>query len=157
MSTPSIAIRHAQKQDVPAIETLMDALDALHVEHLPWLLQEKTQSHADELSPYIDRPDRTAFVAESSAIVGVVLVYVRELPRAPRLRPGRVAELEALVVSAHHRRRGFGRALVDTAVDWARAAGAQRTELGVYAFNDAALRFWQSVGFAPLSHRLYKD
>jgi GNAT superfamily N-acetyltransferase len=46
---------------------------------------------------------------------------------------------------------------VNAALDWAKTAGALRTELGVYTFNEAALRFWQSVGFAPLSHRLYKD
>lgn len=157
MIDTQVAIRQARKEDESAIEALIDALDEFHVVNLPWLLREKAQSVPSELPTYFDEPDRVAFVAETDGIAGVALVYVRELPRNPRLRPGRVAELDALVVRPDQRRRGIGRALVEATLVWAKAAGVLRTELGVYAFNEAALRFWRSVGFAPLSHRLYKD
>lgn len=156
IDTP-VAIRQARKEDESEIDALMNELDEFHVVNLPWLLREKPQSVPYELPPYVDQPGRVTFVAESDGVVGVALVYVRELPRNPRLRPGHIAELDALVVRPDQRRRGVGRALVEATLDWAKAAGVLRTELGVYAFNEAGLRFWRSVGFAPLSHRLYKD
>jgi ribosomal protein S18 acetylase RimI-like enzyme len=57
------------------------------------------------------------------------------------------AHLYQMWVSADHRRRGVGRALVDTAVAWARAMSARRMELDVTSNNEAAIRLYEGAGF----------
>jgi ribosomal protein S18 acetylase RimI-like enzyme len=55
--------------------------------------------------------------------------------------------LEDLFVRDDARRGGVGRALVDAAVDRARARGCRRIELDVNEENRAALAFYRSLGF----------
>jgi GNAT superfamily N-acetyltransferase len=42
---------------------------------------------------------------------------------------------------------GLGRALLDTAVDWARAVGITKLTLGVFPSNERALALYRAVGF----------
>jgi RimJ/RimL family protein N-acetyltransferase len=51
------------------------------------------------------------------------------------------------MVSAGHRRRGIGRALLEQAVEWARGAGVTKLELHVFPWNEPALRLYASFGF----------
>jgi len=55
--------------------------------------------------------------------------------------------LEDLYVPDKARRGGLGRALVDGAVERARARGCRRIELDVNEENSAALDFYRSMGF----------
>ena len=57
------------------------------------------------------------------------------------------AELEAVVTASTYRRRGIGRALVDTVVAWARELAAERLLLEVRASNGDALRLYARHGF----------
>jgi len=53
-----------------------------------------------------------------------------------------------LAVAADCRRAGHGRALMEAAMDWLRAAGMPRLNLMVRDGNDAVLRFYAALGFA---------
>ena len=55
--------------------------------------------------------------------------------------------LYSLWLEPVHRRRGLGRALVSTAVDWARTEGARTVTLRVHATNDAARDVYAGLGF----------
>ena len=55
--------------------------------------------------------------------------------------------LEDLFVTESARSDGHGRALVEAAFETARARGCRRIELDVNEQNEAALRFYESLGF----------
>jgi RimJ/RimL family protein N-acetyltransferase len=75
------------------------------------------------------------------------------------LRGGRVdAELHRAVLSMGLQRRytgrGFGRALLETAIAWARDEAHLATlELGVFSGNDRARRLYERVGFFEIGVR----
>lgn len=50
-------------------------------------------------------------------------------------------------VGEGHRRQGIGRALFAAIRDAARERGLTRIELDVWAFNESAVRFYESIGF----------
>ncbi len=56
--------------------------------------------------------------------------------------------LEDLYVRERERRHGLGRALVEAAMDRARARGCRRIELDVQEDNAGALAFYESLGFS---------
>lgn len=58
-----------------------------------------------------------------------------------------------LAVSPDFRRRGVARALVEHALDWAKAEGAEQALLEVRASNEAAQRLYRSLGFDLISIR----
>ena len=64
-----------------------------------------------------------------------------------------IAHLYQMWVVPARRRQGVGRALLDAAVAWARAAGAQAVALDVTCDNADAVGLYESVGFMPTGAR----
>jgi RimJ/RimL family protein N-acetyltransferase len=63
-----------------------------------------------------------------------------------------VADL-GLMVAASHRRRGIGRALLETAVMWAREAEVTKLELHVFPWNEPAIALYEGFGFEREGYR----
>lgn len=53
----------------------------------------------------------------------------------------------SISIRAGYRGDGLGRALMETALDWARAVGLRKLSLGVFPGNAGALALYRSVGF----------
>ena len=87
-----------------------------------------------------ERPDRRAAWAahdEGGAVIGFAIAGHVE----------GTAELEAVVTAPERRREGVGTALVQAALLWSDAQGAQRLVLEVRASNQEALRLYARLGF----------
>src|SRR3546814_998315 len=52
-----------------------------------------------------------------------------------------------MIVDAAQRGRGVGRSIYSTVESWAAARGATEIRLAVLEANEAAERFWRSLGF----------
>lgn len=57
------------------------------------------------------------------------------------------AWLEDMVVSGPYRKAGIGKALLQSALDWAKAKGASRAQLLVDIENEPALGYYQHLGW----------
>ncbi len=60
-------------------------------------------------------------------------------------------DVGAMWVDPELRRNGIGRSLLDSAVSWAKGAGASRAELWVTVGNEAAERLYGGAGFEATS------
>ena len=91
-------------------------------------------------------PGRTVVATDGDVVLGSAKM-------GPN-RPGRGAHIAtaSFMVDPAHRGRGVGRALGRHAVDWARSAGYHGMQFNaVVETNTAAVRLWQSLGFAILA------
>jgi ribosomal protein S18 acetylase RimI-like enzyme len=68
--------------------------------------------------------------------------------RASLITGGRDAYLEELFVAPAQRGEGIGRALLEAAMETARANGADRIELGTSEDDRAAIGLYESTGFS---------
>jgi GNAT superfamily N-acetyltransferase len=94
---------------------------------------------AERLGRLIEATDRTAFVAEDDAIVGICTVALD----LESVRFGQRAWVEDLAVHPDHRSAGHGKALLDAAKDWARERGATHLELDSGDARADAHRFYE--------------
>jgi GNAT superfamily N-acetyltransferase len=84
----------------------------------------------------------TAAIDAREAIVGTANMY------ANRAGPGAHVASASFMVAASARGHGIGRALVEDAVEWARAAGFRAMQFNaVAATNTAAVALYESLGF----------
>jgi GNAT superfamily N-acetyltransferase len=138
---------------------LLDEVDTLHRVRFPNLFQSPSGAvrEWDYILGLLADENVGLFVAEQEGkLVGLVHVLVRDAPPVPILVPRRYAILDTLVVKRIARRQGIGHKLMDRAHEWAMLRGATSVELNVFEFNQEAIAFYRSMGYAVLMHRMSK-
>jgi len=144
-----IAIRPGEPADAAELVALSTEVGK---EAGGWLLTTDTWRSASDERRYLRtvrrHPDAAVFVA----VDGDRIVARLSVARDPHPASAHVADL-GLIVAAGDRRRGIGRALLDTAVTWARAAGIRKLELHVFPWNTPAIRLYETYGFVHEGRR----
>jgi ribosomal protein S18 acetylase RimI-like enzyme len=152
-----MTIRRVTAQDYEALCKIIEEVDALHREALPYIFRESGGPVRDRIYVLglLADEDHGLFVAEiEGQVAGYVHVTVREAPPIPILVPRRIAVVDNIVVKEAYRRSGLGRALMGRAEQWAQAKGAADVELNVYEFNESAIAFYESLGYETFSRRM---
>jgi GNAT superfamily N-acetyltransferase len=146
-----LEIRRAEASDV-------EALVELHREvHAPHLAQRPDQFKAtnDEEIAGVYRTRLSAAntrvwiaLLDGRAVAHVVAIHHQRAEHA--MCPARQWwDVDELGVTAAHRRSGIARALLQTVVAAATAAGISEIELNSWAFNHTAHATFESFGFTP--------
>lgn len=103
------------------------------------------------LTAILDDPDRTALWIVTSEKVGFVVLGTRRHHYDPNRRIGTIHEA---YVRPSFRRSGLASAAVEAATRILREQGATSFELEVVVGNDAALAFWEALGFRKATVKL---
>ena len=149
---PAVRIRGAEPDDAEGLDRLLLYLDAFHAEARPDLFRAPSGSPRGEdfLPSVLDDPLQTILVATAAeGVVGYVHVRVKNAPDAPYRVERRYGEIDSLAVLPEAQGRGVGRRLIEAALDWLVGQGVDDHQIAVHAFNTAALRLYESFGFAP--------
>jgi RimJ/RimL family protein N-acetyltransferase len=141
----AFVVREADPADAEQLTRLAEAVSG---EPEAWLISANGEwrSVGDErryLKALRRYPNAAVFVAERSdgALIGRL-----SLARDTHPASAHVADL-GLMVAKDARRAGVGRALLEAAVDWARASGVRKLELHVFPWNEPAIRLYETFGF----------
>jgi RimJ/RimL family protein N-acetyltransferase len=142
-------IRRAEPADAQGLADLGSAVGS---EPEGWLVTTNGWRNVTDERRYLRAirryPHAAVFVAEDEgAIVGRL-----SIGRDQHSASGHVADL-GLMVAATHRRRGIGRALLETAVAWARESDVRKLELHVFPWNTAAIALYENFGFVREGYR----
>lgn len=144
-SSPTFHIRRATREDVPAIVNLVTALAEFE------RLRHEMHATAAQFEEYGfgETAYYQALIAESDAgkAVGFALYFFTfsTFTGKPTLK------LEDLFVLPAYRGKGLGRRLLAELAVIARERSCGRMEWDVLDWNEAAIRFYQSLNAAPLS------
>jgi ribosomal protein S18 acetylase RimI-like enzyme len=146
---PDVHVRRAVPSDAPALAALHEPLHTLHAraepETYPPFDLAATLTYYAQLLASGDLP---VWVADlGGRPVGFVGGEVLERPATPFTRPLRVFHVHQVSVAPDARRLGVASALMDVVEQEAVRAGCSRVRLDHRAFNDAAHRFYEAIGF----------
>lgn len=146
-------VRMATAADLPALTALNVGLfteDAGTRD--PYVSQEWSGRDAYFQELIADGERNVVWVADDGGEpVGYLVARLQE---GNDIRPVTSAALESLYVQGDRRNGGFGAALVEHFLDWAREAGAARALVHVYSANAAAIRFYERFGLRARSTML---
>ena len=145
-------VRAADPGDAEGLTRLAEAVSG---EPEAWLISAdgEWRSVGDErryLKALRRYPHAAVFVAERAgdgAMIGRLSVARDTHPASSH-----VADL-GLMVAKDARRQGVGRALLEAAVDWARAARIRKLELHVFPWNEPAITLYETFGFEREGYR----
>jgi RimJ/RimL family protein N-acetyltransferase len=147
----SFQVRSADPSDAEQLARLADSVSA---EPEGWLISVagEWRSAGDErrfLKALRRYQHAAVFVAErdDGTLVGRLSVG-----RDPHPASTHVADV-GLMVALDARRQGVGTALLQAAVDWARATGIRKLELHVFPWNEAGIALYEAFGFEREGYR----
>ena len=149
-----MTIRLATEDDIPRIVELYHQLTITTSQ------VERSRSHSQDdyrrvFAEICAAPGHELLVAECQGeVVGTMVLII-----VPNLSHGASpwTLVENLVIDHRHRRRGFGRLLMEYATVRAREAGCHRIVLSSDVRRQEAHRFYRSLGFEASAHgfRIY--
>ncbi len=141
-------IRRAVEADIPVIDKLLYQVHKIHSDIRPDLFNKGTKKYTDEELRSIIADELTpVFVAEKDGMVlGYAFCIHQQHINDNNLTDIRTLYIDDLCVDEASRGMHVGRALYDHVVSYARENGYYNVTLNVWAGNDSAMRFYESVG-----------
>lgn len=153
----AITIRRAASADAETLARLCLTVQQLHHEQRPGLFK-PAQLDAALIALYRDwaaKPEAAFFIAEiDSRPAGYAYTLIVERPENPFTYAMRVLLVDQFSVNPEFQSRGCGQALMQAVYDHARGQNIGRVILGVWAFNERAIRFYEKQGFTIYDQRM---
>jgi ribosomal protein S18 acetylase RimI-like enzyme len=146
-----VKVRPAGVGDDLALAALNRFVHDMHLARRPDYFK---AAGADEAAAWfreqLGKPTTAAWIAEDGgAPIGYVLTFFHEREENAFQRARRWCEIDQIAVDPAWRRRGIGRALMNAALEAARARNVRDVELFSWAFNTEAHEMFQRFGFEP--------
>ena len=139
---PPLSVRAARLADSGAIAALVGALS------FP-----ASPAEVEKRLAALNRLKETPLVAEQGEVIGVLAWHVTPVLH----RPKPVGRITMMIVAEGERRRGVGRALVDSACERLRAKGCGLIEVTSNVDLSGAHGFYRRLGFERTSYRFAKE
>lgn len=149
-SNSQIILRALRKEDYPFIDSCMQELHALHVNARPDLYAplEHPYSEQDFLNIVENSEHLTvAAVDEPNTILGFGIATLKE--KSGMIAGLKNAYIDDIFVRPEYRRKGLAKKFFEALEHRAKEQGAKRIDLMVWAFNEPALTFYESLGMKP--------
>jgi ribosomal protein S18 acetylase RimI-like enzyme len=152
-----VQIRAATEDDVAAVAGLLATVTDLHAAVLPHIYRPVADEgqFADYIRGLMATAEQHVVVAERGGEIAGYVSFSRRPPSSvPFVIPHPTVNIDSVVVAERFQRQGIGAALVTWVHDWAAAHGISHIDLGVAAFNAAALRLYEKLGYTTVWHRM---
>ncbi len=152
-------VRSANLKDLDQINYLRKQVNDIHVENRPDIFRpgfcQELQDYAMEM---INAADKDILVCERDGIIcGIICAEYIHRKESPYNKEHCFYHIEEIVVDEKCRRQGIATELMDFAKSEAKRLGMPRVVLDVWAFNDDALAFYESVGMHVFRRWLEMD
>lgn len=91
---------------------------------------------------------------ENDEIAGYIIYKIKKIEEHPLLVDRVVLYIEDLCVAGRFKRKGIGKKLLESAIEYGKEINASSIELTVWAFNEEAIKFYESLSFKPQSIKM---
>lgn len=156
----NVQVRRAMPNDAEAISKLNAAVQDAHAASWPTVFKPASSAwfspeHVRGLSA---EPDVYLWLAElDGQLAGFAYAQVLRRPESGLHRAAVRLHLHGLGVARERRRRGCGRALMQTLLEAARELGITTLTLDVWSFNTEAKAFYEAAGFTVYNEAMRLD
>ena len=143
--------RFAQKQDVGGILALLKQVGSVHHEGRPDIFRSGAQKYgASQVIAMLDSIENPIFVAvEEDRVLGYCFCKLQRHLQDPVLCDVLSLYIDDLCVDEQCRGKGIGKALYEAVVRYAKMRKCYNITLNVWACNESAMKFYQSLGLIP--------
>ncbi len=140
-------IRRANKEDNKRIIELLHQVNMVHHVLRPDLFKPHTTKYSgQELASLLEDESKPIFVYDDVSVLGYAFCQVTEIKGSQLLEDIKTLYIDDICVDEKARGKHVGKALYEYVREYARAIGCNNITLNVWEGNDAAYRFYKSMG-----------
>lgn len=154
----NISIRKAEKKDATKIAQLLETIAQLHHEGRPDIYGGGgAKYNVKDVEKKINNKDELILVAvnDEDTVMGYTMSKIYDVEQNGILMAHRKMYIDDVCVDANYRKHGIGRILMDATKQAAIDAKCHICELNVWAFNENAVKFYESCGMTK--QRIYME
>ena len=141
----------AEARHIPGMIRLLKQVGQVHHLGRPDLFRDGAQKYNEaDLQALLTDEDRPIFVAEENGqVLGYGFCILEKTENNPVLNDHFSCYIDDLCVDETIRGRGIGKAIYRHIAAFARELGCDSVTLNVWAFNEGAMKFYESLGLKP--------
>jgi diamine N-acetyltransferase len=150
-------IREATKNDFTAFKNLQRQIHSYHMDNRPDIYEDHDLDISDYERLLDDEHRRLLFVEGiDGEVFGYSMLKIVVDPEAGKknMKERKVLVISEICVEQSHRGKGLGKFLLEKAVEYAKTVDADSLELGVWEFNQTAIKFYEKMGMKTQIRKL---
>ena len=152
----NLIIRQAVPEDCTRIRPLQEQITNLHKMGRPDLFRSEARFFTQEaFNQRLQDKNHKVWIAEADGeVVGYAFAWVIFYRDHSTYMDHETFYIDDICVLESHRRQGIGRKLFEQCRETARALGCINIDLGVWAFNQDAIAFYEACGMHERVRRM---
>ncbi|WP_374054506.1 N-acetyltransferase family protein [Rossellomorea sp. FM04394] len=153
-----IHMREATKNDYDAVHQLQRQVHEIHVKKRPdHYRMADTTLDKEYFNNLIDGEDTKVFLVEEDQPIAYTILTIKHTAERPILIPKKVVYMDDFGVDRTCRGKGLGKRFFEKIVEFAKKIEADSLELGVWEFNEDAIKFYESMNLKTKIRRMEID
>ena len=146
---PDVSVREAKVKDIPRLVRIYREFMA-HFEELdPMFRQDSsywTDRSKDNFSDDLNNKDKLyILIEENGNLVGFIDIRISRRPDDYIIK--KTGHIESVYIRPEHRKKGYGKLLLDRAMEWFSLKKVNTFTIGTLPEDKAARSFWKKMGF----------
>lgn len=141
-------IRKVKVEDYERVKNLVKQVHNIHVEKRPDMYTNAEPMPLDYFNQIISADnDKMMYVyEENDKIIGLAELSIKESNPIPIIKHRKTLIIEDIVVDSEYRKQGIGKEIYNYILSVATERNVDDLELNVWAFNENAIKFYESLG-----------
>lgn len=153
-----IHMREATKNDYDAVHQIQRQVHEIHTKKRPdHYMMADTTLDKEYFNNLIDGEDKKVFLLEEEQPIAYTILTIKHTEERPILIPKKVVYMDDFGVDHTYRGKGMGRIFFEKVLEFAKNIEADSLELGVWEFNENAIKFYESMNLKTKMRRMEID
>ncbi|WP_456270936.1 GNAT family N-acetyltransferase [Bacillus sp. AK031] len=148
-------IREATKSDYEVVHKIQKQVHEFHTNERPdhYRMADITLDK-EYFNSLIDGENTKVFLFEKDQPIAYTILTIKNTEERPILIPKKVVYMDDFGVDVKYRGKGLGKEFFGKIVDFAKKIEASSLELGVWEFNEDAIKFYESMNLKTKMRRM---
>ncbi|TMU88348.1 GNAT family N-acetyltransferase [Bacillus sp. BHET2] len=148
-------IREATKSDYEVVHQMQKQVHEIHTMERPdHYMMADTTLDMEYFNNLIDGENTKVFLLEEDQPIAYTIITIKNTEERPILIPKKVVYMDDFGVDRKYRGKGVGKLFFGKIVEFAKSIEADSLELGVWEFNENAIKFYESMNLKTKMRRM---
>ncbi|MGR3763111.1 N-acetyltransferase family protein [Rossellomorea sp. NS-SX7] len=151
-------MREATKSDYEVVHHIQRQVHEFHTKERPdhYKMADATLDK-EYFNNLIDGENTKVFLLEGDQPIAYTIITIKHTEARPILIPKKVVYMDDFGVDRQYRGKGMGKIFFGKIVEFAKTIEADSLELGVWEFNENAIKFYESMNLKTKMRRMGID